>query len=1280
MDPKRRVSLQPCPSVVTSGADTQSTRQFIDKRREEHTPTRQQQGLKCTTRLARALAPPPACGARPSSRRSGASEASHSTNANPRIGEVVKSNTDQRPARLITVVFTHGDAADQSHPQQAQPQPQQQQQQQQQQQYAEEGEARDHPPVARWGQTAAYLPDHNAILFVGGQTNKQGSITNDVYALDLSGTRAKTGANDQRSARGPSHRSNRWIRLSSEGLPPHAFAASTVTGSSSSSASDGAAGEKLWIIGGVTQDCQKDAPAYYWSAPSGDITRGSWSNLTVQGAPVRRHGARAIQLPNSYLDSIVSSTQVVSQSGGSSLSITSMTNSSGTTVMVVGGTADSSVCYTVSGDNRSVRYVGADLWNAGASYKQRRPASFVRSFGLDTKLQSLPLVDYSTVLVPGDKSSSGDASDKVVFIGGKVGSGELAQLERLWVLNLRSGNWERWTTSGQVPAGRMGHSSVLTSDGKIIVHGGYLADPNDADAGQPPATPTNEVHVLDLSSRSPTWSQADIGQGSEQAPSRAYHSAVMAGDTMVVAFGQASHGQAAGHQVATSAGDESDDQEPAIHYLNVGSNAGGWSWSSSKAKIASPSERLAVSRESSSGSHTKPSGEATTQDSASKAPAASSDDKPASADSGTSGQNGQAFSQLADQSSAAGGVSRQEAQAAAESGEGSASPSQQPEAAAPVTDAATKGAASADAPVVVNAAHKPEAPARKAQPEASGSNSSSSHTGAIAGSVLGAAAVAAALGGLYAYRKRREAEAYQLGRAKALKKGGSDDDGLQTMGNLGSRGPPVSNLWLHQPAAWASAAGKGLRRAASSATVLSLGGGWRRKARDVHGRNRDDDSVEVGVGAFSPMHFGGSRNSCEAKSPHTTSPSKSAFQVLRSFRGSGSGKRQDRTPVDAANASCSVLPDAFISSLADDESPDVFSRSDKAHKLCDAAAPRETLAVPSAAAVAGGEFYALNHRNASTDSFSSVSSFGSASHFSYPFLSAMHRPSLANMSHAPGSDGEARPREVMGGLAPSAGSADSGSPLPYGSALSPFYGVTSPNTVGATIAALNLSPRDAAVLASLANPHLSSLGLMSPYHQTVLMQEQGMRATMALELHDQDLDSTVSIDGVSSLDAPGGAKPFVRPFALAEPQAFGSPLFPWQLPKKDSGTSPTIVRPPPRAKLTDTSVWTLMRRKSTNKAAAPTAAGAKAFVSIDMVPTVDATSVDDAQGGGRKATVDPFEDDDDEAIIFTSMWTAPRANSWSQTQRLSDEAVRAGRLRSSLRAKTQTSFRITNEA
>ncbi len=40
----------------------------------------------------------------------------------------------------------------------------------------------------------------------------------------------------------------------------------------------------------------------------------------------------------------------------------------------------------------------------------------------------------------------------------------------------------------------------------------------------------------------------------------------------------------------------------------------------------------------------------------------------------------------------------------------------------------------------------------------------SKHTGVIAGTLLGAAALAAALGGIYAYRKRKEAAAYNEGR------------------------------------------------------------------------------------------------------------------------------------------------------------------------------------------------------------------------------------------------------------------------------------------------------------------------------------------------------------------------------------------------------------------------------------------------------------------------------------------------------------------------------------
>ncbi|KAJ1019986.1 hypothetical protein NDA16_004267 [Ustilago loliicola] len=537
------------------------------------------------------------------------------------------------------------------------------------------------PPSRRWGQTATYLPNHNVVLVVGGQTSLAGDITNDVYALDVS---------DLSTAELSNATTQSWQRLSSEGLPAHAFAAA----STMVDPVDGT--EKLWIVGGVTQNCAQDAPAYVWSAPAGNITAGTWSAVYPDNgvSPSRRRGAKAV----------------------------TVASANSTAVMVSGGSYDATTCAASSGT-----YMGVDMWSQSASSSSSSSSSSstsasssassliagapetahigidltdsayatVSSLALDPRMRDFSLVDYSTVRLP----ATSTCGEKILFLGGKDNSGAMVPLDRIWALDVSTGNWERWNATGLIPAGRMGHTAVATPDGKVIIHGGYLEDPNTSTGDN---EPLNEVFILDPSQTPARWDAAVWTSESARPPPLAYHSAVMASNVMVVSFGRVSDGPAASYAGQSFANAVAGAGEEArVHYMDTTTlgSAGGMTWSTTPAGVAQAREVVA---------------------SAAAAAAA-----PAQAEAPVT---------AAPVDVAPASTAPVEATA---------------EAAAPASVAASTDVSSSIPP-------PPSSDSSNTPPPAS----NSSHTGAIAGSLLGAAAIAAAIGGIYAYRKRKEAAAY----------------------------------------------------------------------------------------------------------------------------------------------------------------------------------------------------------------------------------------------------------------------------------------------------------------------------------------------------------------------------------------------------------------------------------------------------------------------------------------------------------------------------------------
>lgn len=524
-------------------------------------------------------------------------------------------------------------------------------------------------------------------------------MTNDVYALNLT--------------------SNTWQRLSSEGLPAHAFAAATgavdpVTGQ-----------EELWVVGGVTENCACDAPAYVWST-QGDVSEGKWRAVysDTGASPSRRKGAKAIVVDGK--------------------------------VMVMGGEFDSSTCASSNGT-----YGGVDMWSPSPSQPLSTPETAL--VGIDTSatsfasiqslaLPSMPdlsLTDYTTVTLP----PTANCSSKILFLGGKDFSNTLVPLSHFWALDTQTLNFELWNSTGLIPSPRLGHTAVVTADGKVVIHGGYLQDPQlfaeDND-------PVGEVFILDPRQKPARWNAAVWTNESTSPPALAFHSSAMVGEVMVTSFGKGGDAvESAGRSFVENAGSAGP-----VHYLDTSTlaSAGGLTWSTS-------TEGVAQARQALAGTFGAP------------VPVQVVQSTPAAPQPAT-------------------------AQAA-------------PTVASPAT-ATAEPAAPTQTPTEDT---EPKTAIPSTPEPASVTSSPPNHTGAIAGSLLGAAALAAALGGLYAYRKRKEAAAFNAG----LQASSSD---LAYMGDE-EKGPPVSTLFL-QPsrsagAGWGARLKRTLTKSSAGSGAATIG-------------------------------------------------------------------------------------------------------------------------------------------------------------------------------------------------------------------------------------------------------------------------------------------------------------------------------------------------------------------------------------------------------------------------------------------------------------------------
>lgn len=252
--------------------------------------------------------------------------------------------------------------------------------------------------LGRYGHSAIYLEEEQKILFIGGQVGTEGTvISTEVLSFDLSSSflwgNRPSSAIPNNPATIPSH-----------GLPAHAWA---------SSAADDQG--RSWLIGGVTEDCDKDGMAYLlrdegWTAPS----------LSPR-APPRRRQATAVALLNA--------------------------TTSHSDLFVFGGIAERFTC-----SQGTIGYRGVDRYDTASGEVEMFGWTAPEGWGGQEAWE--PPVSDATAVVLEDGGS-------VAIIGGQTASGGLFGMSSILVFDVES---RSWTAQVRVLCGfpPLGRSALIT--------------------------------------------------------------------------------------------------------------------------------------------------------------------------------------------------------------------------------------------------------------------------------------------------------------------------------------------------------------------------------------------------------------------------------------------------------------------------------------------------------------------------------------------------------------------------------------------------------------------------------------------------------------------------------------------------------------------------------------------------------------------------------------------------------------------------------------------------
>lgn len=245
--------------------------------------------------------------------------------------------------------------------------------------------------TGRYGHAAVFQQYQNKILFIGGQVGTSGTyVTNDVLSLDL--TKPYT---PYSTLSGFTETTNpALVPELSVGLPPNAWSAYSVD-----------AQERIWLIGGVTQDCERDAVAYVLQDAS------TWEPVDLGNyRPPRRRQAKAV--------SVASGTEE-------------------TSIYIFGGVAEPYTCSL-----ETVGYLAMDIWNTTSttttplvdSKSWKAPSTTAQ---LERQWQNYEpaISDYAAVSLASQQA--------IVYVGGQDASGRLAAMDEILVFNTSTNAWSR---------------------------------------------------------------------------------------------------------------------------------------------------------------------------------------------------------------------------------------------------------------------------------------------------------------------------------------------------------------------------------------------------------------------------------------------------------------------------------------------------------------------------------------------------------------------------------------------------------------------------------------------------------------------------------------------------------------------------------------------------------------------------------------------------------------------------------------------------------------------
>lgn len=670
----------------------------------------------------------------------------------------------------------------------------------------------NHTPTPRWGTSAAYLQGSHVIVFTGGQTDTHGSITNETLLLDMSGL---TNLQNTRAA----SRVVPWLDVNqsshSQAAPRTAYAASVVS-TSVCGATDGHVVDTFWLAGGKTEHCA-DQP-YLWTFAverNGNRTIGKWVAQETNGTdPKRRSHAQAL------------------------LTSTTLEGQDAVAMLVLGGQDRDVVCHPTQETQDSYatsldEYAMGSVLDSQCRSPNRAGTSTVQTYDYKKEIDSAPVTEYALARMPVlENQQTHQFETPYLLLGGRDKQHKLVDFERPWAYDSSSGRWTQWVTAGDIPTPRVGHSAVVSNDGRVFVYGGYKRHGDDRTVSK---QPTDETYMLDASTTPARWTRVQYREPPEDGPApsaRAYHSAVMVDDVMVVAFGQQYKRTAYG--LARRGGTNVNASEPLVMYMETRNTIMGFRWTDSLSAIVSgrvAQNVMGGQTRVASATFAAPTPAGQRADRPTQAPLPEMTRVPTPEESVVSqvsvlsksmkeaSRSAQAsMSQASQASVASASASRSSASAASAAAAASAdaadankagdangnadggeSGNNNGHAMAPASEfdpmlPQSTMASSTGIAAMPSTTTQPSDKAGENGDNADGS-SSSSRTGAIAGGVIGAAAlcVGAVVGGLYAYKKRRESQQIAELRANGVLYGGSGrKDDVESA-------PPVSSLWLQRP-------------------------------------------------------------------------------------------------------------------------------------------------------------------------------------------------------------------------------------------------------------------------------------------------------------------------------------------------------------------------------------------------------------------------------------------------------------------------------------------------